>query len=796
MVKFLQQQQAFGAPGIEPRWSHADKIGIGTAYSTSSRLWYTLWSGIVTEVYYPTVDKPQIRDLQYLITDGNSFLHEEKGLKSKVERVGEHGLEYCITSFDPDGRYQITKEVIGDPHLPCLLQRTQIVCSDLSQLKLYALCAPHLEVGGWNNNARVVEVAGQKILVAYKGATWLAMAATVSFKHLSCGYVGQSDGWTDLANNYQLDWEFDRADDGNLALIGELNLDWTNEFTLGLAFGTTIHNAVSTLFQSLETPFTQQQQDYRQQWQRACNDLLPLEKVAGDGGNLYQSSYSILLAHEDKLYPGALIASLAIPWGETKSDSDRGGYHLVWTRDMISSAVGLMAAGHNNTALRSLIYLATTQEEDGGFAQNFWIDGEAYWTGIQLDEVAFPILLARKLQQEGALSNFDIYPMILRAAEYLIRQGPATQQERWEENSGYSPSTLAAMIAALICAAAIARDRNDIKTAEFIESYADFLECHIEAWTVTTKGTLVPGIKEHYIRITPADIHSNYPNEDPNHGTIDISSRPPNTTSSFPAKEVVDGGFLQLVRYGIRQPDDPIIVNSVKVIDAVLKTDTPFGPLWHRYNHDGYGQRDDGSSYEGWGTGRGWPLFTGERGHYELALGNDVKSYIEAMEGFATNTGLLPEQAWDAEDIPDAYMYLGRPTGSAMPLLWAHAEYVKLVRSARDGRVYDLIPEVAERYSRDRSKYKLLEVWKFNRQVRSIRSGYILRIQATSPFRLRWTKNEWSTVKDTASDYTSLKIYYVDLPVAVEITSVEFTFFWTENNSWEGCNYRVAIEND
>ena len=794
MVKFLEQQQAFGAPGIEPRWTHADKIGVGTAYSTSSRLWYTLWEGIVTEVYYPTVDTPQIRDLQYLITDGTSCLHQERDLKTEVERIGEHGLEYRITNADPDGRYQITKEIIGDPHLPCLLQHTYINGLDLSQLKFYVLCAPHLEVGGWGNNARVVEVAGQKILVAYKETIWLALAATVPFIRLSCGYVGSSDGWSDLADNYQLDWEFDRADNGNLALIGELDLDSTHEFTLGLAFGTTIHNAVSTLFQSLETPFAQQQQDYRQQWQRACKDLLPLEKGTGDGGNLYQSSYSILLAHEDKLYPGALIASLAIPWGETKSDSDRGGYHLVWTRDMVSSAVGLMAAGHNNTALRSLIYLATTQEDDGGFAQNFWVDGEAYWTGIQLDEVAFPILLARKLHQENALLNFDIYPLILRAAEYLIRQGPATQQERWEENSGYSPSTLAATIAALICAACIVRERGDDKTAQFIESYADFLECHLESWTVTTAGTLVPGIKEHYIRITPADINSNLPNEDPNNGTVNITSRPPNTTSSFPAKEVVDGGFLQLVRYGIRQPNDPIIVNSVKVIDAVLKTDTPFGPLWHRYNHDGYGQRDDGSAYEGWGTGRGWALLTGERGHYELALGNDVKPYIEAMEKFASNTGLIPEQAWDSEDIPDAHMYLGRPTGSAMPLLWAHAEYVKLLRSASDGRVFDLIPEVAERYLGNRSRCKFLEVWKFNRQVQKVKPGCTLRIQAVAPFQLHWTQDNWQTTQDTPSSSTALAIYFVDLTVPDNrSTTIEFTFFWSNSNNWEERNYIVEV---
>ena len=671
MVKFFTKNQAFGAPGIEPRWTHANKAGVGTAYSTSSRVWFTVWNGIVTEAYYPTVDKPQIRDLQYLITDGKSFFHAERDLHSKAERLDRHALGYRLTNFDPDGRYTITKEIISDPHLPCILQHTKL--NQDSGLHLYALCAPHLEVGGWGNNAHVIEVAGQKILAAHKGETWLALGATIPFIKLSCGYVGQSDGWQDLTD-FKLDWEFEQALNGNVALTGELNLATSSEFTLALAFGTSIHNAISTLLQSLETPFSKQQQEYKQQWERSCHHILPLEKISGDAGNLYHSSYSLLLAHEDKSYPGALIASLAIPWGEDKGDWDRGGYHLVWTRDLVSSAAGLMAAGENDTALRSLIYLATTQQEDGGFAQNFWIDGEAYWTGIQLDEVAFPILLAWKLHRENALSHFDIYPMVIRAAGYLIRHGPATQQERWEENSGYSPSTLASNIAALICAAQFARERGDRATAQFIEEYADFLESHIEAWTVTTEGTLVPDIRKHYIRITPANVNAPQPNEDPNHGTLSISSRPPGTQNSFPAKEVVDGGFLQLVRYGIRSADDPIIVDSVKVIDQVLKVDTPFGPCWHRYNHDGYGQREDGSPYDGWGKGRIWPLLTGERGHYKLAAGGDVKPYILAMEALATDTGLLPEQAWDEEDRPALHLYLGQPTGAAMPLMWAHAE--------------------------------------------------------------------------------------------------------------------------
>ncbi|MBH8565433.1 glucan 1,4-alpha-glucosidase [Nostoc sp. CENA67] len=796
-MNFLSQRQAFGSPGIAPRWTHANKDGVGTAYSTSSRVWFTIWNGVVTEIYHPTVDKPQIRDLQYLISDGKSFFHEEKRhLRSKVEPMWTHGLGYRITNFDPQGRYAVIKEVIADPHLSCILQRTKLTGERefISQLQLYALCAPHLEVGGRGNNGYAVEVAGHDILVAEKGGTWLALGATVPFVRLSCGYVGQSDGWTDLADNFQMDWEFGRALNGNLALTGKLNLDGSDELTLGLAFGTSLHNAISTLFQSLNLPFEQQKQQYNEQWKRSRNGIRPLENVSYDDGKLYHNSVSLLLAHEDKTYPGALIASMAIPWGEAKDDQDQGGYHLVWTRDLVSSVAGLVAAGETDTAVRSLIYLATSQQKDGGFAQNFWVNGKPYWKGIQLDEVSFPILLAWLLHQENACLNFDIYPMILNAAGYLIRHGPATQQERWEENSGYSPSTLASNIAALICAAQFVRERGDEATAQFIEEYADFLESHIEAWTVTTEGTLVPGIKRHYIRITPSDIHNPQPNENPNQGTLLITSQPPGKRAEFPAKEIVDGGFLQLVRYGIRKPDDPIIVDSVKVIDAILKVDTPVGPCWHRYNHDGYGQREDGSPYIGWGKGRAWPLLTAERGHYELAAGGDVKTYIKAMEGFASDTCLLPEQVWDEADKPHVHMYLGKATGSAMPLMWAHAEYIKLLRSNHDGKVFDFIPEVANRYLGERKQCKSLEVWKFNRQISQVKKGQTLRIHALASFRLHWSDDNWQTIQDTPSTSTKVGIYFVDISVAdSQQQPINFTFFWIESSKWEQRNYTVTV---
>jgi len=789
--------KAFGQPGIEPRWTHGGKDGLGTAYAASSRVWFTFWNGIVTEVYFPTVDRPQIRDLQYLITDGLSFFHDEKHhLKSELEQLSDHGLGYRCTNSDPDGRYAIVKEIITDPHLACVLQHTKLTGDEslVSKLKLYALCAPHIEVAGRGNNGYVARVAGRTVLIAQRKGTWLAMAATVPFSRVSCGYVGASDGWTDLHGNFQMDWEFDRAPDGNIALTGELDLTATREFTLGLAFGNSQHHAVSTLFQSLSTPFAEHYKRYEEQWARSGANVLPLEKVSGDHGNLYRASFSLLRAHEDKSYPGAFIASLAIPWGETVGDEDQGGYHLVWTRDMVNSATAMLAAGDYATPLRALIYLDVSQEENGGFSQNFWIDGDPYWRGIQLDEVAFPIILAASLKREKALEDFDPYPMVMRAAAYLVRHGPVTPQERWEEVSGYSPSTLASNIAALICAACFAREKGDKATAKYLEEYADFLECHVENWTVTTQGTLLPGVTRHYMRILPEQPDNPNPDEDPNQGNLMIANRQPDARNVFPAKEVVDAGFLQLVRYGIRKPGDPIIVDSLKVVDAVLKVETPFGPSWHRYNHDGYGQRKDGGPFVGWGHGGAWPLLTGERGHYELAAGHDIKPFIRAMESLASPTGLLTEQVWPDADQPQVHMFLGRPTGSAMPLMWAHAEYIKLLRSANDGQVSDLIAEVAKRYLGDRSTRQSFEVWKFTRQARSVKRGYVLRIQAQAPFRLHWSNDEWRTVKDTSSSSTRLGVEFVDIPIVeAQQAPVRFTFFWTTSNHWEERDFMVSI---
>jgi glucoamylase len=280
-------------------------------------------------------------------------------------------------------------------------------------------------------------------------------------------------------------------------------------------------------------------------------------------------------------------------------------------------------------------------------------------------------------------------------------------------------------------------------------------------------------------------------NQGPDGRIVSVRNRAPGTRTDFLAAEIVDAGFLELVRYGIRKPGDSLIEDSLKVVDAALKVDFPGGPCWRRYTHDGYGQRDDGGAFEGWGTGRPWPLLTGERGHYELAAGRDPTRFIRAIENCATPTRLLPEQIWDMPDRSGALMYFGKPTGAAMPLMWAHAEYIKLVCSARDGAIFDRVPEVASRYGRLRNGPGL-EIWTPNRKIPAIHPATTLRIIAPEAFILHWTMDEWQSAADTSSSTTALDLHSVEL-TPNGLAPIRFTFFWTEKSRWEGRDYTVTI---
>lgn len=787
----MKTTTAFGAPGIEPRWTSSAKEGIGTAYHSSSTLWFTLGYGIVDEIYFPHVDTPNTRDLQFLVTDGETFCHEEKrDLLHKIEYPEQNTLLYRLTNSDREGRYRLVKEIIVDPHSPVLLMRTQLEISDPNlrgKLRLFALLAPHLKGTGKNNSAWWCELAGRKLFEVQREDTYMSFGCEPDFTRRSIGYVGFSDGWQDLKDNFKMDWEFERAEDGNLAVMGEIDLSSGMEFTLGVGFGHTRHSACAHLLQALATPFADQREKYVSQWRRAPVKM-DLSKHTKDGGAILGLSQCVLLAHEDKIFQGAFVASLSIPWGETKDDSDRGGYHLVWTRDMVQTATALLACGQTESPLRALIWLACVQAADGSLPQNSSIGGEAFWKGLQLDEVASPILLAWRLRQANALRLFDPWTLVSRAARYLILHGPVTSQERWEEASGYSPSTLATIIAGLVCAAEFARERKESLAGDFLLDYADWLSAHLEEWMVTNRGELMQGRPRHYLRITPADPKQAEAAPDPDEAEMSIA----NGGGGYPARNIVGGDFLQLVRLGVRAATDALIVDSIAVMDHVLKRDLPQGPCWRRYNHDGYGQKADGSAYDGSGEGRCWPILTGERGHYELAAGRDPLPFIEAMEKFANEGGMLPEQVWDTDDSPNGKMKRGGPTGSAMPLCWTHAEYVSLVRSHKDGVCFDRIDPVYQRYVKGGADSKI-EMWTLAHQPRVIAKGKTLRIITQASAKIHWSFDGWVTANDLDTRGAGLGCGFADLPSdqLQAGTPIVFTFLWPEG--WEGKDFQVVI---
>jgi glucoamylase len=756
---------AFGAPGIDPRWQHGDKVGVGTAYAGDSRLWYTLWRGIVTEVYYPIVDHPQLRDLQLLLTDGKSYFHEERRhLTPEVSLLDPIAPAYRVVSTPPEGGYHLEKEVFSNPHLPALVERHRLFTAPgVAAPTAYVLAAPHLGVGGAHNTAYVLETAGRQLLVAERNDVVLALGASRPFVRLSVGFVGASDGWTDLSQHRALTWEFDRAPDGNVALVGELPMFPPEGVTVALGFGRNVAAAVTAVLQTLGARYDELKARFLEQWSRSARHLPEFLGRAADGGALARASHTTILVHEDKTYPGAFPASLSIPWGNVRNDADRGGYHLVWTRDLCQAATGLLAVGARESPLRTLIYLAASQGDDGGFPQNFWLSGQPYWAGVQLDEVSFPVLLAGHLRRAGALAEFDPYPMVRGAARYLLTAGPATGQERWEECAGYSPSTLAAHIAALLTAGSFARERGEPDSARYLEEHADFLEGHLERWTVTHRGELVPGRPRHFVRILPRDPFDPNAPEDLESAELVLRNRPEGEPDRFPARNVVDAGFLELVRYGVRRADDPVVRDSIAVVDAVLKVETPSGPCWHRYNHDGYGQAADGGPFTGTGVGRAWPLLTGERGHYEIAAGRSAAPYLRTLERLASSTGLLTEQVWDKPDRPEEHLYLGRPTGAAMPLLWAHAEYLKLLRSAVDGKVFDRVPEAVARYASSASRRPGREVWSARRRPATVAPGESLRLQFDGACRVRWWYDGSAPVEVDATP-VEIGICFLDLP--------------------------------
>ena len=399
---------------------------------------------------------------------------------------------YLIRNTDVDGRYRIEKEVLTDPWRDVVLQRVRFVPlqGTLADFRLYVLLAPHLANRGSGNTAWVGDYKGTPMLFAERENSALALASSAPWLARSAGFVGFSDGWQELRANKRLLRTYERAENGNVAVTGEVDLRASNGlFVLALGFGPTAMEAGQHALISLMEDFDTTKAEYVRAWKAWHQSLEVGTSRNAPRRALYHLSAAVLRTHESKHLEGGVIASLSIPWGFSKGDDDLGGYHLIWPRDLVETATGFLAIGARHEARRVLRYLQVTQEPDGHWTQNMWLDGTPYWHGIQMDETALPILLVDLAAREGVLDARErdaCWPMVRKAAAFLVGNGPVSPQDRWEEDPGYSPFTIAVEIAALLAAADLADAVAETTAAAYLRETADAWNASIERWLYVT----------------------------------------------------------------------------------------------------------------------------------------------------------------------------------------------------------------------------------------------------------------------------------------------------------------------
>lgn len=673
-------QAAPGGPGETPAWTPASKNGIGTSVTARSKVWFTLEGGVLTEVYYPRVDMADVHGLEFAVSDGKRVWIESRDMRHTIERIDDHALLYRQTSRDAGGRFTITKTYATDPRHNTLL--VDVTFSGDAGDSLYVLYHPALKNSGYGNTGWTQGGT----LVATKDDVSSALAAGDGFAETSNGFAGVNDGYTDLLLHHALRWHYERADSGNVVQVARIGRP--AHITLALGFGTTPDAARAAARATLRRGFAAVRAEYARGW---SDYLAGLRRVERPYEREFALAAMVVRAHEDKTYPGAIIASMSIPWGPAvPADTPNvGGYHLVWARDLYEAATSLMVAGDTATARRALRYLLDVQQKpDGSFPQNSWLDGRPYWPSLQMDEQSYPLILAWQL---GVTDRATWAGHLRPEAEFVMAHGPATRQERWEEVGGYSPSTMAAEIAGLVCASAIARANGAPEDARRYLAAADDWAAHLEPWLVTTTGHLPGGAPSHgyYLRIDD--------DRDPDDGyRLDVH----NGGGVWDERDVVDQGFLELVRLGIRPAHDPVIENSLEVIDATIRVQTPNGPAFRRYDHDGYGETWFGGPWQGQGVGRLWPIFAGERGEYAVARGADPTPYLQAMLRFANGGGMIPEQVWDRAEPSAGGFHFGEGTGSATPLVWSMGQFMRLAIDAQQQRVAERPAVVAAHFLR------------------------------------------------------------------------------------------------
>jgi glucan 1,4-alpha-glucosidase len=678
-----REQEATGAPGRDAHWASAAKDAVGTSYNLESKVWFTLGGGVLTEVYYPTVDTANVQTLQLIVVGagGRRVETESEDTTHRIEILDPRALSFRQVNRARNGAYTITKTYTADPQRHTLLINVEFKILKSAQYSLYVYYDPSLNNSGMHDTAW----SERDALLARDGDKATALVAAPGFEETTNGFLGTSDGLLQLRERGAIRNAYARASDGNVVQVARVKGE--TPFTLALGFGKDTAEALRNARASLAAGFERAREEYEAAWHAY---VAGLRRVPAKYRQQFEMAAMVLRAHEDKTFRGAMIASLTVPWGggPNANESNVGGYHLVWARDLYEVATAFEAMGDRDAARRALDYLFRVQQKpDGSFPQNSWLDGRQFYGAIQMDQVAFPLILAYQLGRADPLTwKQHVKP----AADFLIGRGPTTEQERWEEERGYSPSTIAAEIAGLVCAAKIAERNGDEASNALYLAAADDWARNLDAQTATATGPY--GDRNYYLRITE--------NDDPNDGArLEINSN----GGVYDEREIVDAGFLELVRLGIKAPDDPLIAKSLAVVDRVIKVETPNGAAWYRYNRDAYGERADGGSYDAkHGVGRLWTLLTGERGEFELARGERDLALrrLDAMLGFANNGLMIPEQVWDRRTTPRAGLSFGEGTGSATPLAWAMAQFIRLACNIEEGRNLETPDIVAERYAR------------------------------------------------------------------------------------------------
>ncbi|BBD80272.1 glycoside hydrolase family 15 protein [Aerosticca soli] len=774
--------QAPAPPQAPPAtWTRANKDSVGSTLQ-GPRVWFTAAEGMLTEVFYPRIDIPQLKLLNFIIADDAGFWCELGGMDGHVIEEPMVGVPALIVRHRHP-RFEFTLKICPDPARDVILIDAHLEGDPT--LRPYAYALPRVGENAEHNQAAIGQSANLRALLAWQGPFGLALMAAHEgedgWRRLSVGHLEASDLASDFRRHGRMTWTYDQAGPGQVVLGGEL----PRRVTLALGFCTSAQSAATLAHSALVDPFDDAWDTHIRQWRSWLAQIIPPEGMAPRLWAQLLRSAMVLKTHKDHTFTGAMVASLSTPWGHVSTQ--RGGYHLVWARDLVESAGAFFALALPGEAHEVLRYLIATQQPDGHWHQNQWLGGKPYWSGIQLDEVGFPVLLAAKLAACDALGGTPVLPMIRAALRFLLLEGPVSPQDRWEEDPGLNAFTLAVIIAALVEGAAFL----DQQTRDFVLGLADEWNACIEDWLYVS-GTAIAariGVHGYYVRIAPPEVLDDHAAL-----AMPLPIRNRADGAAPPAADQVALDFLQLVRFGLRRADDVRIRDTLKVADALLKVDTPCGPVWHRYTGDGYGEHADGTPYDGTGIGRGWPLLTGERGHYALAAGEDAQPYLEAMDAMAGRGGLLPEQVWDTDPIPALGLFPGRPTGSVQPLVWAHGEFIKLAYSQAAGHAIDRPEGVWQRYGGKVPRRPFCS-WNPRHPHHRLPQGLMLRLVLPAPALVHFGYDDWHTPTDVLARDCGLDVWYVDLPTADLAVGqrIVFTFQWQRDGRWEGRDYALTV---